>query len=140
MTPAAEKRLLQCVTSLACIVPLTAGLLGVLSGPEWLRGVDQPVPIDLDSHFAYLSGIFLGVGIGFASCVPSIELRGARFRLLGTLVIAGGLARLYALVIMGPPGTGHIFGLVMELGVVPLLLVWQAGFARRHARTAIPLS
>lgn len=130
MSPAAEKRLLQSVVALACLVPLTAGGMGVLLGPEWLRGVDAPAA-DIDSHFRYLSGIFLGVGIAFTSCVPAIEEKGPRFRLLGALVIGGGLARLLSLVSVGVPSTGHLLGLGMELLVVPLLLAWQAGLARR---------
>lgn len=130
MNAPAEKRLLQAVVALACLVPLTAGGMGVLFGPRWLAGVDA-APADLDSHFRYLSGIFLGVGLAFASCVPAIENRGSRFRLLGAMVIAGGLARLLSLLSIGPPSTGHLLGLGMELAVMPLLLTWQAGVARR---------
>lgn len=130
MTLGAEARLLRIAVALACTVPISAGLMGVLYGPDWIGGVDAPVPRDLDSHFRYLSGIFLAAGIGFASCIPKIEIRGARFRLLGALVIAGGLARLGSLVAVGAPSAGHVFGLGMELGVVPLLLLWQARVER----------
>lgn len=135
MTLDHEKRLLQAVVGLACLVPLSAGLWGVALGPGWLRGVDL-VPVDLDSHFRYISGIFLGVGIGFMTCLRTIEARGDRFWLLGSLVVAGGLARLFSLITVGQPSNGHIFGLVMELGVVPCLMAWQAGFAGRWARAA----
>lgn len=132
MTLDREKRLLQGVVGIACLVPLSAGLWGVLFGPGWLRGVDI-VPIDLDSHFRYVSGIFLGVGIGFFTCLRTIEARGDRFWLLGSLVVLGGLARLTSLVTVGQPSGGHIFGLTMELGVMPCLMAWQAGFAGRWA-------
>ncbi|WP_336958455.1 DUF4345 domain-containing protein [Sphingobium aquiterrae] len=129
----AEARLLQAVVAIACLVPLLAGGMGVLRGPVWLKGVGAlgPLPADLDSHFRYMSGIFLGVGIAFASCIPDIARMGPRFRLLGVLVVAGGLARLLSLVEVGAPTPGHRFGLVMELGVVPLLMLWQARVARR---------
>jgi hypothetical protein len=130
-----EKRLLQAVAGIACLVPLSAGLWGVLFGPQWLRGVDT-VPVDLDSHFRYVSGIFFAVGIGFFTCLRTIEARGDRFWLLGSLVVAGGLARLFSLLTIGQPSGGHIFGLVMELGVVPCLMAWQAAFAGRWARTS----
>ena len=87
---------------------------------------------DVDSHFRYLCGIFFVVGLAFASCVPAIERKGARFRLLGAMVVAGGLSRLLSLALVGPPSFGHRFGLVMELGVVPLLMLWQARIARRR--------
>ncbi len=92
------------------------------------------IPTDLDSHFRYISGIFFAVGVAFATCVPGIEAKGPRFRLLGALVVAGGLARLVSLVAVGVPSNGHVFGLAMELGVVPLLLLWQAGLARGATR------
>jgi Domain of unknown function (DUF4345) len=112
------------------LVPLIAGATGVMHGTGWL---DLRAPdIDLDSHFRYMSGIFLGVGIAFASCVPAIERKGPRLRMLAGFVVLGGLARLLSLVEVGVPGPGHQFGLVMELCVTPLLALWQARFARRY--------
>lgn len=129
-----EKRLLQIVVAIACLVPLSVGGVSILHGPAFL-GHPPVIPTDLDSHFRYISGIFFGVGIAFASCIPAIEIKGPRFRLLGALVVCGGLARVISLLSVGPPSKGHLFGLAMELGVVPLLMLWQAGFARRY-RTA----
>lgn len=129
MSPAAERRLLQIICAFAAVVPLTFGTVGVLRGAAWLARM--PVAADLDSHFRYLSGIFLMLGIGFATCIPRIEAMGPRFRLLGAMVVAGGLARAVSLALVGPPSTGHVFGLGMELVVVPLLMLWQARVARR---------
>lgn len=127
-----EKRLLQLVVTLACLVPLSVGGQSVLHGPGGI-GHLRAVPIDLDSHFRYISGIFFGVGVAFVTCIPAIERKGARFRLLGGLVVAGGLARVVSLIAVGPPSRGHLFGLAMELGVVPLLMLWQWRFAQRVA-------
>jgi hypothetical protein len=133
VSPGAERRLLQCAAALASLVPITFGIIGVLRGAAWLA--QAPVPADLDSHFRYLSGIFLILGVGFASCIPAIERSGARFRLLGAMVVAGGLARALSLLVAGPPSAGHIAGLTMELLVVPLLLIWQARVARLAAKS-----
>lgn len=122
-----ERRLLQAAVALGSLVPLTFGTLGILRGAGWLA--KAPVSADLDSHFRYLSGIFLVVGIGLLSCVPAIERRTGRFRLLGAMVIVGGLARAWSLASVGPPSTGHLLGLAMELGAMPLLMVWQARVA-----------
>ncbi|MEO5866188.1 MAG: DUF4345 domain-containing protein [Sphingomonas sp.] len=130
MTVSFEKRLLQIIVAIACVVPLSIGGQSVLQGPGFL-GHPPVVPVDLDSHFRYISGIFLGVGIAFATCVPGIEMKGARFRLLGALVVCGGLSRVISLIAVGAPSRGHLFGFAMELGAVPLLMLWQAGFARR---------
>lgn len=130
MKPTIEKRLLQTVVAIACLVPLLAGSIGILGGAAWLE--HGPVATDLDSHFRYISGIFLGVGIAFASCVPGIEDKGPRLRMLAGFVVLGGLARLLSLVETGIPGGGMQFGLVMELAVTPLLALWQASFAHRY--------
>jgi hypothetical protein len=130
MTPHIEKRLLQTVVSIACIVPLIAGTTGILLGAEWYKGIETP-PVDLNSHFRYLSGLLLAIGISFLRCVPDIEIKTERFRLLCFLVICGGLARLVSMVLEGLPSQGQIFGLGMELIVVPLLMVWQGRLDRR---------
>lgn len=134
MRPRAEKRLLQAVVLLVLLVPLAGGTLGVVLGPDWLhRGV---VGRDLDSHFRYLSGLLLAMVLLFASCVPDIESKGARMRLIAILPITGGLARLYGMLIGGPPGRGHLIALGIELGVVPLLLLWQARVARKLSHSS----
>lgn len=131
MSPEAERRALQIVVAVACLVPIVMGLLSIVRGPEILKGISSPAPIDLDSHFRYLSGLLLGIGLVYAWCVPRIQSKGAVFRALSVAVVTGGLARLLSLIEAGPPGSGHLFGLVMELGVVPLLVLWQMRIARR---------
>jgi hypothetical protein len=131
-----ERRLLQLVVALACAVPLLAGGIGMLHGPEMLHGVGDGSPVDLESHFRYLSGLLFATGILFATCVPGIERKAARFRLLAFLVFIGGLGRLHSLISAGAPGPGHLFGLAMELGAVPLLVLWQARIAAAAGRPA----
>ena len=130
MSPAAEKRLLQAVMAVTLLLPLSAAILGVVRGLAWLGHVPV-VPTDLDSHFRYVSGLFLAMLLLFASCIPGVENKTARLRLLGAMVITGGLARLLSLVFVGTPSTGHLVGLGIELVETPLLLFWQARIARR---------
>ena len=125
-----ERRALQIVVAIACLVPFYAGGMGVLLGPDFVKGVSPPIPVDLDSHFRYISGIFLGVGLGFATCIADIERKGERFRMLAAFIVLGGLARALSAFQVGLPSTGHVFGLCMELGVVPLLALWQARVQR----------
>ncbi|MDB5697046.1 MAG: hypothetical protein JWN21_2589, partial [Sphingomonas bacterium] len=56
--------------------------------------------------------------------------------MLGAMVVSGGLARLLSLAMVGVPGRGHLFGLAMELGVVPLLMWWQWRVERRFSPPA----
>lgn len=119
-----ERRLLQLAIALACIVPLGAGAGGVVLGPAVI-GPDLARNPDLESHFRYLSGLLLGIGIVFAASIPTIERRSELFKALSFVIVVGGLARLSALLVHGMPGTPHVLALGMELVVVPLLFVWQ---------------
>jgi hypothetical protein len=130
MTPAAEKRLLQAVMAVTLLLPLSAALAGVTGGPHFL-GHPPVVPTDLDSHFRYVSGLFLGMLLFFASCIPAIEHKGPRLRLLAAMVVLGGAFRLVSLVLVGMPSLGHRIGLGIELIEVPLIVLWQARIARR---------
>jgi Domain of unknown function (DUF4345) len=138
-----EKRFLQAAVALGCVVPLAAGLLGVVHGASMLAhvgevgggvaaGVGGEVAgnITLDSHVRYLSGLLFAIGLGFLSCIPDIERQGARATLLSAIVVTGGLARLYGVIIDGWPAPPMVFALAMELAVVPLLWLWQRRVAR----------
>ncbi len=135
MTLSTSKRLLQIVVALLGLVPLSAGLAGVILGPEFLRATVAPA-VDLDSHFRYLSGIFLGVGLTFYATIPGIERKTTLFRWATALVALGGLARLASLLSVGAPSLGHQVGLGLELVVVPLLALWQGRLAAAYADLA----
>ena len=65
-----ERRYLQRTVALLALVPVSAGLFGVVFGPA-LTG--DRLSVSADSHFRYLSGLLLGIGILFWSTVPGIE-------------------------------------------------------------------
>jgi len=124
-----EKRLLQAVVAVAGLVPVLGGALGALR-PELLDLTGPPHAL---THAAYLSGLLLGLGLGFWSLIPAIETRGHAFGLLTLLVVVGGLARALTAARLGAWGLSVILPLVMELGVTPALWLWQ----RRVARSSI---
>lgn len=127
MSPARSRHLLQGTVAALCLVPISAGAAGVFLGPGVVGAVHGQT--DLDSHFRYLSGIFLGVGLAFLWTVPAIERRTTVFRLLTACVVLGGLGRLLSFVVIGPPTLPHLVGLTLELLVVPLLALWQSRVA-----------
>jgi hypothetical protein len=126
-----ERMGLQATVAVCSLVPITAGAAGLLLGPRFVGGPDDTP--DLASHFGYLSGLLLALGLGFLAMVPRIERRGLLFRSGAAIVVVGGLARLLAFAQAGPPSVAHRLALVMELGVVPALAVWQARVARQCA-------
>ena len=127
----AWKTALQLVVGILAAVPILAGVAGIWSGPAFVK-LQHPWPADLDSHFRFLSGVFVAVGIAWYSCIPEIETKTGRFRLLAALTFSGGLARLLSLFLVGPPSTGHLAGLCIELVAVPLLVLWQSAICRQR--------
>ena len=95
-----------------------------------LKGISTGTNPDLESHFRYLSGLLLGVGLAFAASIPSIERRSELFVVLSAAVVIGGLARLFGLFCAAVPTAVHQLALVMELLVVPLLFAWQWRISR----------
>ena len=134
MTRETERRLLRAAVALGCLSPFWFGLRGIVEGPAMLAGVDPgQAPPDLLSHYRYLSGLFLGIGLILLSCLPAIERRTGRFRWACAALVLGGLARALGLIMGDAPSAAHRIALAAELGVVPLLLLWQARVARRFA-------
>ena len=129
------KRALQIVVAVLAATPVLVVMEGVLSGPEFLH-VIRPWPVDLDSHFRFLSGFFLAIGIAWYSCIPGIETKTERFQLLAACTFTGGLARLVSLVLVGAPSAGHIAGLCVELLAVPALAWWQGRVANKAVENA----
>lgn len=128
-----ERRLLQIAVALASLVPLSAGLAGAIEGPSLVNaGIAADAP-DLASHFRYLSGLLLGLGIAFVASIPTIERRSELFVVLCAIVVVGGLSRLAHLLAHEMPGAPHVLALGMELLVVPLLFAWQRKVALRFS-------
>ncbi|MEJ0023904.1 MAG: DUF4345 domain-containing protein [Alphaproteobacteria bacterium] len=128
-----ERRLLQIVIGLVACVPILAGGAGVLVGPA-LNGVAGASPT-AHSHFSYLSGLLLGIGLCYWSCLPAIERKGERLGLLTLIVFIGGLGRLFSLFVAGAPSIWHQGALAIELCVAPAVWLWH----RRLAGETEPL-
>jgi hypothetical protein len=133
MAPRTERRALQIAVALLALIPVTAGLSGVLRGPAMVDGLSGAA--SQDSHFRYLSGLLLAIGVAWWTAIPAIERQGARVRLLAALIVCGGLARLLSLVAVGVPSWPMLGGLVMELLVTPAIALWQWRIARRMGST-----
>lgn len=132
-----ERRLLQQFVAVLGLVPVLAGLSGVVLGPEMIQ--DVLYSASSESHYRYLSGLLLAIGVLFWSTTPEIEEKTARFRILTLIVFIGGLARLLGLFITGTPSLTMLGGLFMELVVTPLLCLWQARVARRAEERVPPI-
>ncbi len=106
---------------LAALVPILAGLGGVLFGPGFLG---EPAGPATASHLRYLSGLLLALGLAVFWCAGDLHARGGLFGLLCGMVVLGGVARACGWLMDGPPPWPHVLALVMELAVTPAL--WWA--------------
>ena len=123
-----ELRALQLAVFIASFVPVGAGAAGIWLGPDFAQGVSSP---DLASHFRYLSGLLMGIGLAFLLAIPKLGRENALFTALAVIVFLGGLARLFSVLDAGWPSMPHRFGLFMELAVTPALALWQRRVALR---------
>ena len=121
------KGLLQTAVALGGVLPVAAGGAGILN-PMLLDLTAWP---QTSTHTAYLSGLLLGIGLGFWSTIPKIEHQGGRFALLTAIVAVGGLARLLTAIRLGVWTYSVTGPLVMELAVTPALWLWQRQVARK---------
>lgn len=133
---AVERRLLQGAVGIGALVPILAGLSGAFSGVVMVATAS--VDPALDSHYRYLSGLLLAIGLAFWSMVPRIEGMSGRFRLLTVIVFVGGLARGWGVLHSGVPAAPMLAALAMELVVTPLLCLWQARVAHRTVAATPP--
>lgn len=124
-----ERHLLQAAIALAGFVPVLCGLAGALLGSS-MTG-EGAGSVALDSHVRFLSGLLLGIGLAFWEAIPQIERRGERIRLIGAVVVLGGLLQLVGVLFVAVPGLPMLLGLAMALVVTPALCLWQARVARR---------
>ena len=120
---------LQVVVAICGLVPVCAGLAGVMLGPR-LAGMTTG-DASLDSHFRYLSGLLLAVGLLFWAAIPTIERQGWLVRALTLIVVVGGLGRAMSLLSVGQPDIPMRLALIMELGVTPAICLWQFQLERR---------
>lgn len=126
-----HKRSLQIAIAVAALVPIGAGIWGIVNGPD-----ADGASIALGSHYRYLSGLLLAIGLAWLISVPRIEHHSDRILVLTLIVMTGGLARVYALAGDGSPGAGMILAIGMELLVTPLLCLWQRRVARLASAAA----
>ena len=122
-----ELRSLQIAVAIAGLVPVSAGLSGALGGLALMGTEVASIPVD--SHFRYLSGLLLGIGIAFWCVIPTLPSSTGPARLLTFIVFIGGLARLYGWILNSETSAVVIFALAMELIVTPGLCLWQARIA-----------
>lgn len=113
------------IVAILALIPISAGAAGVVYGLSFPGFAVMAAKADAVSHFRFLSGTFIAMGLTYWTVALGLGNWLSRFQLLAGLTIAGGLSRGASLFVDGLPSVGHLFGLGMELLVVPALLLWS---------------
>jgi hypothetical protein len=128
-----ERRALQTVLAVLSSIPLLGLWIAWIRGPGFFVAEGDPgVPHALDNQFRYLAGVYAGAVTGSLWwAIPRIEVRTAAVRIAAGAVFLGGLGRCISMAAIGHPGDPTmVAGVVLELGAVPLLVLWQRRIAR----------
>jgi len=123
------KRGLQIVLAILSLIPLAFALMGIFGGAQ-LANEGGAVTAGLDNQFRYLSAYYLSLFFLIWWILQDLEGRGTVLRLLVLAIFLGGLARLYCYIIVGPPPTRAIGGMILELGS-PVLALWHTMVVKR---------
>ncbi|CAF0979279.1 unnamed protein product [Rotaria sp. Silwood1] len=118
-----QRLALQIVIGLLAIIPLFVGLQGIFRGPNMLaEGYNYPLSVD--SHFRYLSGLPVAIGLLLLRSLPTIDRDASDLRRVSLLIFIGGLGRLWGLITLGFDISTMVITLV-ELFLFPFLCLWQ---------------
>jgi hypothetical protein len=128
-----ERRALQVVLTVLSLIPLLGLAIVWAQGPRFfLRDEAAILPNALDNQFRYLAGVYAGAVTGALWwAIPRIEHGAVPLRIAAGAVFLGGIGRCVSMAAVGNPGDPTmVAGLGLELGVVPLLVLWQRRLAR----------
>ncbi|CAF0899873.1 unnamed protein product [Rotaria sordida] len=122
---------LQITLAIMGSISLIIGASGIWMGPNNMNKVT--VPIRLDNHYRYLSGLALGFGlINWFYIIPRITQAGTIVRMFAFMVFLGGIARAVGFFKLGiMPDTFSLIATISEIFFTPILCYWQARIAQR---------
>jgi hypothetical protein len=124
------KKGLQFTIAILSIIPILIGLVGITQGTtRWLAA--SSITPDFDSHYRYITGYYLSLGMLGLWMIPRIEQHTDLFRILCASVFMGGVGRAFSIVQVGIPNLSALMFTGIEL-CFPLLLLWQAKIPRRQ--------
>jgi hypothetical protein len=126
------KKGLQLTLAILSIIPLCVGIVGIVQGTSRWLPADMITP-EFDSHYRYIAGYYMSLGMLALWIIPRIEKQKELFRILCAAIFMGGVGRVASILQWGVPSPIGLFFTIFEL-CFPLFLFWQAKVSRiaRH--------
>lgn len=122
------KKGLQVILAILSVIPILVALLGVTQGlTRWLPNTS--ITPDFDSHYRYITGYYLSLGMLGLWMIPKIENHTSLFRIVCASVFMGGVGRVFSIAQVGIPSLPMLLFTGLEL-CFPLLILWQAKTSR----------
>jgi hypothetical protein len=122
------KRGLQITLAVLSIIPILVGIVGIAVGTSrWLPA--NTITPEFDSHYRYIAGYYISLGMLALWMIPKIEKHRSLFRILCASVFIGGIGRVVSILQVGLPNPTVLFFTAFEL-CFPLFLFWQAKLPR----------
>ena len=124
---------LQITIGIISMVPIFVGLNGIFRGPAILDKTSN-YSIPLDSHFRYLSGFPVAMGIILLRSLPTIDRDNSDLRRACLFIVIGGVGCLWGLITVGLE-TGAVVATIVELFVLPFVCLWQNQIQKKTMRS-----
>jgi Domain of unknown function (DUF4345) len=124
------KRGLQLTLAVLSMIPIAVGIMGIALGTSrWLPA--NIITPEFDSHYRYIAGYYVSLGMLGLWIIPRIEKHRSLFRIICASVFIGGIGRVVSILQVGVPGSMALFFTAFEL-CFPLLLFWQAKLSHHY--------
>ncbi len=104
---------------------------GPLGNPWFAEGKTATLLLDADLRF--FGAMMIGIGFVFLWTISKLEALASVTYILACAVAVGAVARLYARVTLGNPGTAGTIPVVIEL-VLPVLLILLQYYVVKEAK------
>lgn len=131
-----SRRALQVTSALLGAIPVATGVLTMmgLSDPIYASAGLAPHAL-LDSNLRFFGGLWLMSGLAMWWLIPRIEHETALFRVLWSMIFAGGVGRLLSMAFLGLPPWPFVGFTALEILGAPLFIAWQRRLVRASARS-----
>lgn len=137
-----EMRLFWIAVMALLAIPLTAGPIGAFGGLEGLAALFRQrgeivAPPGLRNNLRAIAWMFVPAAPVIIWSLRSLEARAGAFRIVAGCAVLAGFARITGWIVDGAPGVAPTVIICLELGYLPLLLLWHARIVRAAAQSKV---